>query len=65
MNELAVHYDRHRITLASEPVVLTDTEYRLLYELSVNAGQIISRQHFMNRVRAAREPGATRWCGPS
>ena len=37
--------------------MLTDTEYRLFYEPSVNAGRIISRQHFMSRVRAAREPG--------
>ena len=55
--ELAVDYDRRRVTVGDEPVVLTDTEYRLLYELSVNAGRILSRQHFMNRVWAAREPG--------
>ena len=34
-----------------------ETEYRLIYELSVNAGRTLSRDYLMRRVRAPREDG--------
>ena len=37
-------------------VTLTDTEYRLLCELAVNAGQTLSRERLMSRVWSTREP---------
>ena len=34
-----------------------ETEYRLIYELSVNAGRTLSRDYLMRRVWAPREDG--------
>ena len=57
LGDLAIDYGQQRVTVAGREVVLTETEYRLLYELSVNGGQVLSWQHLMNRVWAARETG--------
>ncbi len=55
MGELAIDYARGRVTLGSREVKLTETEYRLLCELAVNAGQVLSRERLMSRVWFARE----------
>ena len=55
LGELAIDYARRRVTLEGRAVPLTDTEYRLLCELAVNAGRTLSRQHLMGRVWSARE----------
>ena len=57
LGELAVDYARRRVTLGGRALELTDTEYRLLCELAVNAGQTLSRELLMRRVWSAREPG--------
>jgi len=57
LGELAIDYNRRRVTISSQAVTLTDTEYRLLCELAVNAGRTLSREHLMSRVWSAREPG--------
>ena len=56
LGDLAVDYDRRRVTMGGRAVVLTETEYRLLCELAVNAGRTLSREHLMSRVWSAREP---------
>ena len=38
LGELKVNYTERRVSLAGRPIELTDLEYRLLFELSVNAG---------------------------
>ena len=55
LEELAVDYARRRVTLGGRVVTLTDTEYRLLCELAVNAGQTLSRERLMSRVWSARD----------
>ena len=57
LGELAVDYARRRVTVEDREVELTDTEYRLLCELAVNAGRTLSREHLMSRVWSTREPG--------
>ena len=52
---LSVDYDRRRVTVDDQAVALTETEYRLLCELAVNAGKTLTREHLMSRVWAARE----------
>ena len=37
--DLTIDYAQRRVTFAGRPVELRDKEYRLLYELSVNAGR--------------------------
>ena len=60
LGDLSIDYGQRRVTVAGQEVTLTDTEYRLLYEFSVNVGQVLSWQHLMNRVWAARETGDSR-----
>ena len=50
LGELTIDYTRRRVTVAGRPVQLTDTEYRLLVELSVNAGLTLSLDHLLQRV---------------
>ena len=56
LGELTVDYATRRVTVGGQAVALTDTEYRLLCELAVNAGRLLSREHLMSRVWASREP---------
>ena len=48
--DLTVDYARRRVTVAGSPVELTDTEYRMLVELSVNAGRALTHEHLLQRV---------------
>ena len=47
---LTVDYAERVVTLNEHPVQLTATEYRLLYELSVNAGRVLSHDQLPQRV---------------
>ena len=47
---LTVDYALRRVTLAGNPVALTATEYRMLVELSANAGLPLTHQHLLERV---------------
>ena len=38
------------MTLAGKPIVLTAIQYRLLVELSVNAGRVLTYEHLLRRV---------------
>ena len=38
------------MTVAGNPVALTPTEYRMLVELSANAGRPLTHQHLLQRV---------------
>ncbi len=58
LGELAIDYARRRVTLGGLSVTLTDTEYRLLCELAVNAGRTLSRELLMTRVWAVRDSSA-------
>ena len=60
LGDLAIDYAQRRATVGGRAVALTETEYRLLYELSVNAGQVLSREHLMSRVWSARESADSR-----
>ena len=48
--DLTVDYPQRRVTVAGNPVELTDIEYRLLVELSVNAGRALTHEHLLQRV---------------
>ena len=57
LGDLVIDYAQRRVTVGGRSLALTETEYRLLYELSVNPGQVLSRDYLMGRVWAAREDG--------
>ena len=48
--DLTIDYPQRRVTVAGNPVNLTDIEYRMLVELSVNAGRALTHEHLLQRV---------------
>ena len=48
--DLTVDYARRRVTVAGNPVELTDIEYRMLVELSANAGRALTHERLLQRV---------------
>ncbi len=47
---LVVDFARREVSLDGQPVKLTPTEYLLLYQLTKNAGQVLSHQVLLGRV---------------
>ena len=50
VGDLRIDYAERRVTVAGRPVQLTSTEYRLLFDLSVNAGKVLSHDQLLRRV---------------
>ena len=50
LGELTIDYAERRVTLAGRPVQLTAIEYGLLFELSVNAGRVMTYDRLLQRV---------------
>ena len=48
--ELTIDYAERRVTLAGHPVQLTAIEYGLLFELSANAGRVMTYDRLLQRV---------------
>ena len=48
--DLTLDYAQRRVTVAGNPVELTDIEYRMLVELSVNAGRALTHERLLQRV---------------
>ena len=48
--DLTVNYAERRVFLEGRPVQVTDIEYRLLFELSVNAGRLMNHTELLQRV---------------
>ena len=60
LGELAVDYAERRVTLAGRPVQLTAIEYGLLFELSANAGRVLTYDRLLQRVWGLRRSGDSR-----
>ncbi len=50
LGDLTINYAERRVTVAGCPVQLTATEYKLLFELSVNAGQVLTQDQLLRRI---------------
>ena len=50
LEDLTVNYAERRVTVAGLPVRLTATEYKLLFELSINAGRVLTHDQLLGRV---------------
>ena len=50
LGDLTVDYARRRVLLAGRPVHLTPLEYRVLAELSANAGRVLTYERLIGRV---------------
>ena len=57
LGELAIDYDRRRVSVAGRPVTLTATEYELLRVLAQGAGRVLTHQALLRRVWAGRGNG--------
>lgn len=60
LGDLMIDYAQRLVTVASHPVQLTATEYRLLFELSVNAGRVLTHDQLLRRVWGPKKPGDIR-----
>ena len=50
LEDLMIDYDERLVTVAGRPVHLTSTEYKLLSDLSANAGRVLSNDQLLRRV---------------
>ena len=50
LGDLVLDYAQRAVSVAGRPVRLTPTEYGLLFELSVNAGRVLTFEHLLGRV---------------
>ena len=50
VGDLAINYAERSVSVAGRPVVLTATEYALLFELSTNAGVVVTHDQLLRRV---------------
>ena len=48
--DLSIDYSERHVTLAGRPIRLTATEYAMLFELSTNAGLVLSHDQLLHRV---------------
>ena len=60
LGELTIDYAERRVTLAGRPVKLTAIEYGLLFELSANAGRVLTYDRLLQRVWGLRSSGDSR-----
>ena len=48
--DVAIDYVERRVTVAGLPAQITPTEYKLLFELSTNAGRVLTHDQLLQRV---------------
>ncbi len=60
LGDLTIDYAERRVTLAGHPLPLIAMEYRLLAELSANAGRLSTYEHLLERVWGQRSGGDVR-----
>ena len=56
LGELQINYAERRVTVAGRPVRLTATEYNLMFELSINAGRVLTHDQLLERVWGGKTP---------
>ena len=57
LGDLTIDYTARRVTIAGRPVQLTAMEYRMLEELSANAGRVLTHEHLLETVWRDRSAG--------
>ena len=50
LGDLNIDYTGRAVSVAGRPVKLTATEYGLLFELSINAGRVVTHEHLLEHV---------------
>ncbi len=59
LGELTIDYAQRRTTIAGRPVELTNIEYRMLVELSVNADRVLTNFQLLQRVWGLDKTGGS------
>ena len=57
LGDLNIDYTQRRVTVAGRPIDLTPIEYRVLTELTANAGRVMTHGQLLQRVWGARHAG--------
>ena len=57
LGDLAIDYDRRRVSVAGRPVTLTPTEYELLRVLAQGAGRVLTHEALLRQVWSRRGHG--------
>ena len=60
LGDLTIDYTDRRVTLAGRPLHLTPTEYRILSELSADAGRVVTYERLLVRVWGEKNDGDVR-----
>ena len=55
LGDLTIDYAERVVTFAGRPVELMAIEYRMLFELSANAGRVLTYEHLLQRVWGREE----------
>ena len=50
LGDLTINYADRNVTVSGHPVHLSGTEYKLLFELSINAGRVLTHDQVLQRV---------------
>ena len=58
--DLRIDYNRREVTIAGRPIHLTRLEYRLMVELSANAGRLVTNEDLLRRVWDTLDSADTR-----
>ena len=65
LGDLTLDYTGRTVSVADRPVRLTPTEYDLLFELSVNAGRVLSFDHLLDGSGDWSTPETAEPCAPT
>ena len=60
LGDLEIDYAERGVTVAGRPVRLIAIEYRMLVELSANAGRVVAYEHLLQRIWGAKSDGDVR-----
>ena len=59
LGDLTISYAERRVYVGGRAIQLTDIEYRLLFELSANAGRVLTHDQLLQRVWGPAHTGAS------
>ena len=57
LDDLTINYADRTVTVSGRPAQLSGTEYKLLFELSINAGRVLTHDQILQRVWGAGYSG--------
>ena len=60
LGDLTIDYAERRVRVAGQPVKLTVAEYELIFELSVNAGRVLTHNQLLRRIWGLANSGDVR-----